>query len=90
MERVHVKVYGYVHGVLYRAKAVDEAKKLGLVGWIRNVSDGSVELVAEGEADALDSLVEWCRAGPAFAQVKRVETQRQKATGEFRDFEVRH
>jgi len=57
MERVHVKVYGYVHGVLYRANAVSIAKKLGLVGWVRNVPDGSVELVAEGESEALDNLV---------------------------------
>jgi acylphosphatase len=65
-----------------------EAKSLGLVGWIRNLADGSVELVAEGEAGALVAFREWLEEGPPGASVLRVEVEKRAATGHFSDFSI--
>jgi acylphosphatase len=64
------------------------ANSLGVTGWIRNCPDGSVEAVAEGEKAAVDALVDWCRRGPAYAEVQDVELEWQEYTGEFSHFGV--
>ncbi|RME20621.1 MAG: acylphosphatase [Deltaproteobacteria bacterium] len=89
MERVHAIVRGRVQGVWYRASTQTRARQLGLVGWVRNLPDGSVELVAEGPRAALDQLIAWCHDGPPDAVVTAVEPQFEAATGEFTSFEVR-
>ena len=68
-----VRVRGRVQGVWYRGWAVREAQALGLRGWVRNRSDGSVEAVLFGEAAAVRAMVERCRAGPPAARVEEVE-----------------
>lgn len=73
MKRAHVIVRGQVQGVFFRAEARDRAASLGLGGWVRNNADGTVEAVFEGEDERVDSIVEWCRQGPALAQVEDVE-----------------
>ena len=90
MERVQIKVFGFVQGVLYRSNVLGMAEKLGLTGWVRNAPDGSVELLAEGEKEALEELIDWCQKGPSFAKVEKVQTSWEEATGEFGDFEVRY
>lgn len=88
-ERVELRITGRVQGVFYRASCAEAARGLGLVGWVRNAADGSVEAVAEGPSAALDSLVEWCRRGPPAARVDDVQVRRTTATGEFPSFAVR-
>jgi len=73
MKRVHVRASGRVQGVFFRAEARSRAESLGLSGWIRNEPDGSVAAVFAGEPERVDSMVEWCRRGPAGARVDEVE-----------------
>ncbi len=73
MRAVRLRVHGRVQGVWFRASAVTEAERLGLRGWVRNLSDGSVEAHAQGDARAVDDLIAWCRVGPSGAEVTEVE-----------------
>ncbi len=84
--RVHLRIYGQVQGVFFRASTEAEARRLGLTGWVRNCPDGSVEDVAEGPRAKLENLVVWCRHGPAHARVDHVEIEWSEATGEFSGF----
>jgi acylphosphatase len=77
-----VIVRGRVQGVFFRAEARDRAASLGLGGWVRNNRDGSVEAVFEGDRERVDSMVEWCRRGPAHAQVEDVELAWEEPEGE--------
>ncbi len=73
MRRVEVVVRGRVQGVGYRWSCVMEAERQGVAGWVRNQADGSVELWAEGEDDAVEALLAWCRKGPRWSSVDEVE-----------------
>ncbi len=73
MKAVHLRIRGRVQGVGYRAWAVANARDLGLRGYVRNRSDGSVEVVIAGNEDAVDSMIARCRSGPPAAQVRDVE-----------------
>ncbi len=88
--QVHVYVSGMVQGVFFRASTRDVAQKLGLAGWVRNLSDGRVEAVFEGDSEKIDKIIEWCHRGPEYAQVSTVETEFSAPSGEFDGFEVRH
>lgn len=90
MQRVRLRIKGRVQGVFFRASARETAMKLGITGWVKNHPDGTVETVAEGERDALDRFIEWCRKGPENASVADVEVDRQEATGEFDTFTIKH
>lgn len=72
-ERVHLFVSGRVQGVFFRACTQREAQSLGLVGWVRNLPDGRVEIVAQGDAEAVRALVEWSHLGPVRAEVTSVD-----------------
>jgi acylphosphatase len=71
--RRRIVVRGRVQGVGFRAAAWRAADRRGVAGWVRNMPDGSVEAVFEGEVDAVRSLVEWCREGPRGASVEDVD-----------------
>lgn len=75
VRRAHVRVHGRVQGVFFRAEARDRACSLGVAGWVRNAPDGSVEAVFEGAAERVETLVAWCRRGPAGAWVDNVEVE---------------
>ncbi len=90
MKRVHAWISGRVQGVFYRASTYEEARRLGLTGWVRNLPDGRVELVAEGPDEAVDALIQWCRQGPPAARVDGIETIEEPPTGEFPDFSIRY
>ena len=82
MSRVHVRIRGRVQGVFFRAEARARAESLGIAGWIRNAEDGSVEAAFEGDEERVQSMVGWCRRGPAGAQVDDVEVEPEEPTGE--------
>ena len=86
--RAHVFVSGDVQGVFFRRTAKAEAEKLGVVGWIRNRNDGSVEVVAQGEKDKVDKFIEWCKKGPPFAKVENMEVEWRKNIEDFEEFEI--
>lgn len=90
MERsaVHLVVVGRVQGVGFRARAIAEATRLGLSGWVRNRMDGTVEARAEGTAEAVAAFVAWCRRGPPAAVVEDVRVSPQPPTGLDRDFQM--
>ena len=81
-------VRGRVQGVYYRASAQREARRLGLTGFVRNRSDGTVEIVAEGEEDQVKDLLSWSQKGPSTARVDKVEIRWRSHTGEFSDFRI--
>jgi len=87
--RVHLIVAGRVQGVAFRACAADEARRLGLRGWVRNLADGRVEAEAEGERAAVEALVAWCRHGPPAARVVAVDVEWGEVTGTLGAFEIR-
>lgn len=89
VKRVHLFVSGRVQGVWFRQGTAQQAQALGLTGWVRNLSDGRVEVVAEGEAWRLERLIAYCHDGPPLARVEEVEVVEEPATGEFRSFEPR-
>jgi acylphosphatase len=77
-----VIVSGRVQGVFFRAETRNRASVLGLAGWVRNNPNGSVEAVFEGERDRVESIVDWCRRGPAHAQVDDVTVAWEDPRGE--------
>lgn len=87
--RVHLVVSGRVQGVSFRACTSDEARRLGVRGWVRNLPDGRVEAEAEGERAAVEALVAWCRHGPPAARVEGVEVEWGAFGGELAPFEIR-
>jgi acylphosphatase len=87
LTRVRVRIWGRVQGVFFRAEARARAESLGVAGWIRN-ADESVEAVFEGDDEQVESMVEWCRRGPAGARVEEVEVGREEPAGEI-GFQVR-
>lgn len=86
--RVTLRIQGAVQGVSYRESARQEALRLGLAGWVRNRSDGSVEATVEGEPGALEEFIRWSHRGPRMASVTDVARTDGQATGEFRTFTV--
>ncbi len=70
---VHLAIRGRVQAVGYRAWAVEQARRLGLDGWVRNRTDGSVEATAAGEPAAVERFIEACRSGPSLARVTAVD-----------------
>ncbi|MGZ3580113.1 MAG: acylphosphatase [Syntrophales bacterium] len=88
MKRVHVIISGRVQGVFFRARTREAAVALKLTGWVRNLYDGSVEAVFEGEDKNVESMLEWCRHGPPHARVNNADANEEPYTGEFRDFRI--
>ena len=89
MKRVHVYISGWVQGVYFRYHTQMGARRCSVNGWVRNLPDGRVEAVFEGEDRDVDAVVELCRRGPPGAQVVHVEIQSEPYLSEFRDFSVR-
>ena len=87
--RVNVFISGHVQGVGFRAFTEDEARRLGLVGWVMNLPDGRVEAMVEGPSAKVDSLLERLRQGSRGSRVDAVEFSEQGAKWDFTSFEVR-
>ena len=88
--RAHVFVSGRVQGVFFRSETEYEAVKRNVCGWVRNLPNGRVEAVFEGERAVLEELVEFCRRGPRGAGVSDVEVHWEEYTGEFKGFRIRY
>jgi len=87
--RAHVYVSGIVQGVFFRQKTKRQAESLGVNGWVRNLPDGTVEAVFEGEEREVRALVEYCRHGPSYAVVTNVDVLWEPYIEEFSGFETR-
>ncbi len=87
--RYHLIIKGKVQGVGYRMSAYDAAIDLGLTGWVRNLHDGSVEVIAESNKEKLEQFVSWAKLGPMYATVSEVISEEHTATGEFERFNIR-
>jgi len=88
--RLQAIVHGRVQGVNFRYYTQLRAQELGVTGYVRNKWDGTVEVVAEGEREAVEKLLEFIKLGPRGALVRRVDRQWQDPTGQFKYFEVRY
>jgi acylphosphatase len=89
MKRIKLVVSGKVQGVFYRNFAKVEAEKLGIKGYAKNKSDGTVEIVAEGTEEALKELTKKCWKGPIMAFVKNVEVKEAERDEKFEGFDIR-
>lgn len=90
MKRLKITVKGSVQGVSFRRNTKLVADKLGLTGYVKNLPDSSVEVVAEGTDDKLKELLAFCRKGPEGAYVSDVEVEYKNATNEFTGFDIRY
>jgi acylphosphatase len=88
--RTRLRITGRVQGVWYRGATEAEARRLGVDGWVRNLPDGSVEALLEGEPGAVRVLVDWCRSGPPGARVADVAEQAEPVGDDLVGFRIRH
>ncbi len=88
--RAHVIFEGLVQGVFFRANAQRFAQSHGLTGWVRNMPDGRVEAVFEGDEGSVDAAIEWCSNKQPHARVDRNTVDRSEPTGEYGDFSITH
>ncbi len=86
--RAHIFVTGKVQGVYFRQNTKQVATRHNVTGWVRNLPDGRVEAVLEGDQMAVNEVIEWCHVGPPKASVQDVNVKFEKYTGEFVDFSV--
>ncbi len=89
-ERVNLVISGYVQGVFFRASTREMALGLGLNGWVKNLLNGNVEAVFEGNMDKIEQAIQWCNHGPPGAQVTRIVEKRGEFKGEFESFIVKY
>lgn len=87
--RAHVFITGEVQGVTFRSSTRRRARKAGLTGWVRNLPDGRVEAVLEGEEKDVKKVINWCHTGPTLARVEDVEVEWEEFQNEFDKFDVR-
>jgi acylphosphatase len=87
MKRIKIKVYGLVQGVFFRYTTRKIARQLNLTGYVKNVSDGTVYIEAEGPEEKLYELLEFSKKGPKYAQVDRVEHEFSEPTNEYDGFD---
>ena len=86
--RANAIIGGRVQGVFYRMETKRAADQIGVCGWVRNLKDGTVEAVFEGERDRVEAVLDWCRQGPPHAAVTDVNTTWDEFTGEFSGFNI--
>jgi acylphosphatase len=87
-KRIQLIVRGRVQGVYFRAATQREARRLGITGWVKNRPDGGVEILAEGDEDAIKELGSWANHGPSAARVDSVDIRWRGYTGEFYEFQI--
>ncbi len=87
--RAHVYISGKVQGVFFREYTRNKAQSLGIKGWVRNLRDGRVEAIFEGEKEKVEEIISWCHKGSPYSKVEKVEVKWEEYKGEFNDFEIR-
>lgn len=90
MKELHLKIFGEVQGVGFRYSTTQKAQELNLTGWVRNGPDGSLEILAQGEKDALEKIISWAKIGPRFAKVEKVEVSWREPRAALSTFEIHH
>ena len=88
MERKKILIYGHVQGVFFRTYIKKLAQELNLKGVVRNLPDGKVEIIAEGEGKNIKKLIDLCNKGPKTSQVKKIDVIEEKIKDEFKNFEI--
>jgi len=88
MYQAHIIISGKVQNVCYRVSCKEYASGQGLKGWVRNIENGSVEALAQGEKEKIERFIEWCKKGPPQAKVEEVKITWQEANGPFNGFSV--
>ena len=89
-KRAHVYIKGRVQGVFFRATTKKRANDLGITGWVKNLPDGRVEAVFEGEEETIEEMIGFCHEGPSSAVVKDVEIEWEEYEGDFSGFKVKY
>lgn len=85
---VKIIINGTVQGVFFRNFVKEQADKLGLKGFVRNLDNGDVEIIAEGDGAAVEQMIDICKKGPKFAQIRNVTMEERKYSGEYTEFKV--
>ncbi len=88
--RAQVIIHGLVQGVFFRSSTRDEAVRLGVGGWVRNLPDGTVQALFEGEKKKVEQVIGWCHKGPPGARVSKVEILWEPYKGEYKHFDIRY
>ena len=88
--RARVTIHGIVQGVFFRASTRDEALRIGVGGWVRNLPDGTVQALVEGEKKKVEELIGWCHKGPPGARVSKVDIFWEPYKGEYMQFDIRY
>jgi acylphosphatase len=88
MARAHVFISGSVQGVFFRAEIRSKARNRDVTGWVRNLPDGRVEAVFEGEHENVENMINFCRRGPSGATVTKVDVHWEDYTGNFKTFNI--
>lgn len=86
--RRRVIISGLVQGVSFRYHTRSKARQTGALGWVRNLPDGRVEAVFEGEENDVLAMVAWCRKGPSYSMVEHINVYEEQPSGEFTDFDI--
>jgi len=86
--QAHVVISGRVQGVWFRANTKEKARQLNVKGWVRNLPDGRVEAVFEGDKEAVEEMIRWCHQGPPLAKVEKVEVEYREPEGKYEDFSI--
>lgn len=89
IKQYHLLITGRVQGVGYRASALEKGQQLGIRGWVKNLSDGRVEMLIAGEQLELEQMISWTEQGPRFAEVTHIDVSEQSVTGKLSDFHIR-
>jgi len=88
--RAHLWISGLVQGVFFRAYTEEEAHRLGLTGWVKNIPGDRVEAIFEGDEPKVREVIKWCHHGPPSAEVTKVEVKWEEPTEEYNDFLIKY
>lgn len=86
-QRIHVWIYGLVKGISFRSNIKQQADKLGVKGFVRN-TDKNVEAIFEGDKEKVAEILEFCKKGPSYARVDKIETKEETYNSDFKEFKI--
>ena len=89
-EQYHLYLSGRVQGVSFRYYTKKKADGIGVVGWVRNLPDGRVEVVCSGEKEEISKFIKWCQTGPKSARVDSIDLYKEKIDNNYLDFKIRY